>query len=134
MKTMRAPRVLVPLAVVAAACGSSHITTVNQPPNTQVTPPPPPVIVITARGVDQTILHVFEGHATFVNDDTRDHALYLDPHPTHNPSTADCSVPNVGNIPAGTRIELTNLRPSLCFFHDEAVPTDGAFRFAVLVH
>lgn len=122
------------LALIAAGCGSSNITTVKGSPDPNATPLPPPVIVITARGVDQVVLHVFEGHATIVNDDTKDHALFLDPHPTHNPSTLDCSAPNVGNIPAGTRFEMTNLRPSLCFYHDEAVPTDGAFKFSMLVH
>src|SRR5262245_43368664 len=111
MEPMRARGVLWPLLLMAAGCGSSKITTVNTPPTASESPPPPPVIVITARGVDQQVLHVFEGHATFVNDDTQGHALYLDPHPTHNPSAADCSAPNLGMIPAGTRVEITNLRP-----------------------
>jgi hypothetical protein len=122
------------LAVLAVACGSSTITTVRPSPGPSATPLPPPVIIITARGVDQVVLHVFEGHATIINNDTQDHALYLDPHPGHNPFSGDCSVPNPGVIAAGTRLELTNLRPSLCFFHDEAVPADGAFKFSMLVH
>jgi hypothetical protein len=129
------PAVLVSiLALFAAACGSSTITTVRPTPGPSATPLPPPVITITARGVDQVVLHVFEGHATIINNDTKDHALYLDPHPGHNPFSGDCSAPNPGVIAAGTRLELTNLRPSLCFFHDEAVPADGAFKFSMLVH
>jgi hypothetical protein len=124
----------VALAVVAAGCGSSTITTVRATPDPNATPLPPPVVVITARGVDQVVLHVFEGHATIINNDTRDHALYLDPHPGHNPPAVDCSAPNPGNIPAGTRLELNNLRPALCFFHDEAAPGDNAFKFSMLVH
>jgi hypothetical protein len=31
-------------------------------------------------------------------------------------------------------VELRDLRPSLCFFHDEAAPADGAFKFSMLVH
>jgi hypothetical protein len=122
-------RLLAPwLAVAAAGCGSSSITTVR------ATPLPPPVVVITARGVDQVIVHVFEGEATIVNDDTKDHQVFLDPHPGHNPFSGDCSVPNPGTIAAGTRMKLTGLRPSLCFFHDEAVPADNAFKFSMLVH
>jgi hypothetical protein len=122
------------LAVFAAACGSSTITTVRPTPGPSATPLPPPVIVITARGVDQVVLHVFEGHATIINNDTQDHALYLDPHPGHNPFAGDCSVPNPGVIAAGARFEMSNLRPGLCFFHEEAAPGDSAFKFSMLVH
>ena len=122
------------LAMAAAACGSSTITTVRPSPGPTATPLPPPVVVITARGVDQVVVHVFEGHATIVNDDTVDHTVFLDPHPGHNPFSGDCSVPNPGTIAAGTRVQLTNLRPSLCFFHDERVPADNAFKFSMLVH
>ena len=122
------------VAVIAVGCGSSTITTVRPSPGPSATPLPPPVIVISASGVDQVVLHVFEGHATIINNDTKDHGVYLDPHPTHNPFSGDCSVPNPGVIAAGARLELTGLRPSLCFFHDEAVPTDNAFKFSMLVH
>ena len=119
-------------AVVAFACGSSSVS----PPVAPVSPGviPPPIVTVTSSGVDQPVLHVFEGTATIINNDTREHAFFLDPHPGHNPLPADCSVPNIGLMEPGTRRELTGLRPSLCFFHDDLTLGDRSLTFSMLVH
>lgn len=130
-------RRLIPFAAAVAffaiACGSSHISAPSGPPASPESLPPP-IVTITASGVDQQVLHVFFGTATIVNNDTREHAFFLDPHPGHNPLPADCSVPNVGILEPGTRRELTGLRPSLCFFHDDLALGDRSLMFSILVH
>lgn len=121
------------LAMIAAfGCGSSSVS----PPVAPVSPAviPPPIITVTSSGVDQPVLHVFEGTATVINNDAREHAFFLDPHPGHNPLPADCSMPNIGLMEPGTRREMTGLRPSLCFYHDDLALGDRSLTFSVLVH
>jgi hypothetical protein len=123
---------LVAAAMAAFGCGSSSVS----PPVAPVSPGviPPPIVTVTSSGVDQPVLHVFEGTATVINNDTREHAFFLDPHPGHNPLAADCSMPNIGLMEPGTRREMTGLRPSLCFYHDDLALGDRSLTFSVLVH
>jgi hypothetical protein len=122
------------LALLAAACGSSGGGP-SGPPEPSPTPLGPPVMTITASGVDPQVLHTFDARetVTFVNADARAHDLRSDPHPQHT----DCPAINGGPIPPGERREIAGPslpRFTLCYYHDEADPTNSAYRGVVVTH
>lgn len=103
------------------------------PPTPPPTPPPGGFVVsITPTGVSPQVLHVWEGRkAGFVNEDTRPHAVFADPHPAHS----DCSgLLSVGTLAPGERRDVANLPIDACYYHDEGDPGNRAFQGLVLVH
>ena len=109
---MRASRLLWPVVLFAAACGSDGGTT---------TSPSPPVagttVTITASGVSPKNLQVTPGtQVTFINNDARNHEMTSDPHPEHT----DCPELNqVGVIVPGQSKQTGNLNNRrTCGYHD----------------
>jgi len=123
------------LALFAAACGSSGGGPSGTPtPAASPTPLGPPVATITPSGMQPQVLHTFDAREsiTFVNADGRAHDLRSDPHPAHT----ECPALSV-DLQPGERQEITGPslpRFTLCFYHDEADPTDDRFRGVVVTH
>jgi hypothetical protein len=94
--------------------------------------PEPGTITITASGVTPTEIRVPRfGRVTFVNNDTRAHAMSSDPVQTHS----DCpAINDVGTIdPGQSRATGTLSIPRVCGFHDHIRETDRAFMGRIIV-
>jgi hypothetical protein len=109
--------------VCLAACNGSPSTP---------SPSEPGTITITASGVSPTEIRIPRfGRVTFVNNDTRPHAMSSDPVQSHS----DCpAVNDVGIIdPGQSRTTGTLSVPRVCGFHDHIRETDGAFMGRIIV-
>jgi hypothetical protein len=111
-------------AIQLAACGGG---TPSSP-----SPPAPATVVITAAGVTPSEVRVERfGRVTFVNNDTRAHAISSDPITLHT----DCpAINDVGILdPGQSRMTGTLSTPRACGFHEHIRETDPAFtgRFVV---
>jgi plastocyanin len=109
------------LTTIFGACGG------NSNPSAPTNPPPPSgggggtssgtVFTLTPAGVDPKELTISPGtRVQFVNNDTRNHEINSDPHPTHG----DCPEINaVGFLTPGQSRETGTLNtPRTCGFHD----------------
>jgi hypothetical protein len=120
------PAVLAPLAL-AAACGSSRITTNTSTPPRVASTPHPPILTITASGIEPREAHFGDPtELTIVNADTRPHSIYTDRHPSHD-QYKECAMMNVGLLEPGERRVLPPPSHIACFYHDENDPDDQAF-------
>jgi hypothetical protein len=123
------------VAIAPLACGSSGGGDPSQTPGPSPSPLGPPTTTITATGLDPQVLHTFnfQETVTFVNGDSRAHDIRSDPHPAHS----DCPSMNLGTMMPGERREIAGPslpRFALCYFHDEAEPTNSVFRGVVVTH
>jgi hypothetical protein len=111
--------------------GVMGLAACNGSPSTP-TPPEPGTITITASGVTPTEIRVPRfGRVTFVNSDTRAHAMSSDPVTTHT----DCpEINEVGIVdPGQSRTTGTLSIPRVCGFHDHLRETDPAFKGRIVV-
>jgi plastocyanin len=125
MKTLTrlAPGVLATFAT--AACGSS--TTAPSSGGTSTN-----TITITAAGVSSQAIVVSQGsQVTFINNDTREHDMYSDPHPEHT----DCpEINQVGALLAGQRRQTGNLNTiRTCGYHDHLDATNASLRGTIKI-
>jgi plastocyanin len=118
--------VAVGIALLAAACGSDGGGMPPSPPTATTT------ITITSSGVSPKNVVVSPGaQVTFVNNDSRDHEIDSDPHPTHT----DCPALNtVDFIVPGQSKQTGNLNDvGTCGFHDHMRPEDAALHGAIKI-
>jgi plastocyanin len=124
------------IAIAAIGCGSSSSSTPSTP--TSPTPPPttPPVqtttITITASGVSPQRITVSPGsRVTFVNNDTRQHEMNSDPHPTHG----DCPpIDDVGFLAPGQSKQTGNLNTvRTCGYHDHNQPDTASLKGQIVI-
>ena len=95
-----------------AACGGSDSSSPSTPGVT-----PAATITITASGVSPKTVTVSPGsQVLFINNDSREHQMYSDPHPEHT----DCpEFDQVGALAPGQRRQTGNLNTvRTCGFHD----------------
>jgi plastocyanin len=99
-------------ALFAAACGGSSSTS----PSTGGGPSGP-TIVISNNAVSPASITVSVGsQVTFVNNDSRPHDMFSDPHPEH---TQCPEINQVGHLEAGQSRQTGNLvTPRTCGYHD----------------
>jgi plastocyanin len=116
--------------VAAGACKSDNPATPSPTPTT------PPVatttITITAAGVNPKDITVPRGRqVTFVNNDSVNHQMNSDPHPTHG----DCAeLDQVGFLGPGQSRQTGNLNtPRVCGFHDHLNDSRAALRGTVTI-
>jgi plastocyanin len=113
--------------LLAAACGNDG----GGPP----APSPPTAtstITITSSGVSPKNVVVSPGsQVTFVNNDSRDHEIDSDPHPTHT----DCPAINtVDFIVPGQSKQTGNLNDvGTCGFHDHMRPEDAGLHGTIRI-
>jgi plastocyanin len=132
------------IVLAAAACGggssggTSNTPTTPTPPTTTTTPPTtnPPVqtttITITASGVSPQRITVSQGaRVTFVNNDTRQHEMNSDPHPTHG----DCPpIDDVGFLAPGQSKQTGNLNVvRTCGYHDHNQPDTESLKGQIVI-
>ncbi len=103
----------------ALACGGSGGGSTTGPSTTITcsTLPDSKTILIANNAVCPQTLTVPRGtQVTFINNDSRPHEMYSDPHPEHT----DCPELNqVGHLEPGQRHDSGNLNtPRRCGFHD----------------
>ena len=120
-----------PLRVMAlaffAGCGGSDVAP-SQPPAAT----PAATITITASGVSPRNITVSPGsQVQFVNNDSREHQMYSDPHPEHT----DCPpFDQVGSLRPGDSRTTGNLNVTrTCNFHDHLRFEDAALRGSVII-
>ena len=123
------------IALAAVACGGSSDNTPSTP-TTPTTPTTPPVqtttITITASGVSPQRITVSPGtRVTFVNNDTRQHEMNSDPHPTHG----DCPpIDDVGFLAPGQSKQTGNLNTArTCGYHDHNQPDTASLRGQIVI-
>jgi plastocyanin len=110
-----------------AACGGSDSTSPSTPVVT-----PAATITITASGVSPRTVTVSPGsQVLFINNDTREHQMYSDPHPEHT----DCPpFDQVGALTPGQSRATGNLNVvRICNFHDHLRFEDNALRGSVII-
>ena len=130
--------ILVTVAAVATACGggdndggSGTPTTPTNPTN-PTNPTPTTTITITASGVSPQVITVPAGtRVTFINNDSRQHEMNSDPHPTHGECPA---IDDVGFIAAGQTKLTGNLTVRrTCGFHDHNQPDARTLQGQIIV-
>jgi plastocyanin len=120
------------LAASAMACGSSNPTGPSGGGGGGGGGTGGTTITITASGVSPRELTVPAGtRVTFINNDSRQHEMNSDPHPTHG----DCpGIDDVGFIaPGQTKMtgNLTQVRR--CGFHDHNMPDVVSLQGSIIV-
>ena len=89
-------------------------------------------ITITAAGVSPQRITVSPGtRVTFVNNDSRQHEMNSDPHPTHG----DCPpIDDVGFLAPGQSKQTGNLNTvRTCGFHDHNQPDTASLQGQIVV-
>jgi hypothetical protein len=121
----------VALAAVLAVGGCSS----GSPGTAQPSPTPAPettIITITSSGASPKTVVVSPGsQVVFVNNDSREHQMYSDPHPEHT----DCpEFDQVGSLAPGQRRQTGNLNMvRTCGFHDHINFENQALRGTVTI-
>jgi plastocyanin len=111
----------VTVAIVSTSCGSSSTTAPTTGSGSGSGGTSSTTITITSTGVSPKNLTVTRGaQVTFVNNDTRPHEMYSDPHPDHT----DCPELNqVGHLEPGQSRQSGNLVIArVCGYHDHINP------------
>jgi plastocyanin len=118
------------LAAFVTGCGGgSPSSPSGQGPGTGT---PGTTITISASGASPSTLTVAAGtRVTFVNRDSRSHAMFSDAHPDHG----DCPALNdVGLLNPGQSRETGNLVfAGRCGFHDHDDPTNRSLQGTIIV-
>jgi len=119
--------VAVVVALCVAACSGSSPGETLSP-----TPSPEATVTITSTGASpKTIVVSPGGQVLFINNDTRDHQMYSDPHPEHT----DCpEFDQVGALAPGQRRQTGNLNTArTCGFHDHINFANPSLRGTVTI-
>jgi plastocyanin len=127
-------------ALTLAACGGGGDSTPTAPtptPSPTPTPTPTPTpggttITITASGVSPQSLTVAPGtRVTFVNNDTRNHEMNSDPHPSHG----DCpELDQVAFLTPGQSKQTGNLNTiRTCGYHDHNQPSTTSLQGTIVI-
>jgi plastocyanin len=115
-------------ALGIAACACSGRGDIQPSP----APAPAATITITSTGASPKSIVVSPGsQVLFVNNDTRDHQMYSDPHPEHT----DCpEFDQVGSLTPGQRRQTGNLNTlRTCAFHDHLAFENQSLRGTVVI-
>ena len=114
------------LALAATACGGGSSDASGTNPGSPTAPSGPTTatttITIANNAVSPKDIVVVRGsQVTFVNNDSRTHEMYSDPHPEHT----DCpEINNVGFLDPGQSRQTGNLNTvRTCGYHDHNQPT-----------
>lgn len=89
-------------------------------------------IAITASGASPKSIAVARGtQVTFVNGDSRAHAMHSDPHPEHG----DCpEIDQVGHLTPGQSRQTGNLNtPRACGYHDHLRSSSAALKGTITI-
>ena len=117
------------LAVSTAGCGGSSDVSPSPPSSGDA---PAATITITATGASPKSVTVSPGsQVLFVNNDSREHQMFSDPHPEHT----DCpAFDQVGSLGAGPRRTTGNLNVArTCNFHDHLHFEETSLRGSVII-
>ena len=123
----RQPILLAVSLIGIAACGGSDSSSPSTPGVT-----PAATITITASGVSPKTVTVSPGsQVLFINNDSREHQMYSDPHPEHT----DCPpFDQVGSLVPGQSRATGNLNVvRTCNFHDHLRFEDNSLRGSVII-
>ncbi len=91
-----------------------------------------PTITITSSGASPRSMTVSLGsQVTFVNNDSRTHQMYSNPHPEH----ADCpEINQVGFLDPGQSRQTGNLNTArTCGYHDHGEPSDVSLQGTITI-
>ena len=120
--------VVLALAIGFGACGSKSPAAPGGGGDGNITA----TITITSTGVSPKEVTISAGQRVqFVNNDTQNHTINSDPHPTHG----DCpGIDSVGFISIGQTKATSNLNTvRTCGYHDHVLFTDTRFQGTIRV-
>jgi plastocyanin len=121
------------LAVALAACGSSTGGggTPPSPTLTCSTLPSATILILNNAACPQALSVSRGTQVTFVNNDTRAHEMFSDPHPEHT----DCTELNqVGHLEPGQTRQTGNLNAARrCGFHDHLNDQNRALQGTITI-
>jgi hypothetical protein len=128
---MRAKLILA-VSAVAMGCGGGGYSNPN-PGNPNPSPNPVPEVMITIAGgsLSPQTVHVQRGATvSFVNNDSNDHEISSNPHPTHT----ECPELNVGRLGPGQKAvaRMDSTRAS-CGFHDHLDETNASLQGTIFL-
>jgi plastocyanin len=101
-------------------------------PSPDPVPAPSPTIVITSAGVSPKTIQIALGsRVLFINNDSRSHNMYSDPHPEHT----DCpEINQVAFLSPGERRETGNfVMARSCGFHDHDNPDNESLKGTITI-
>lgn len=113
---------------LAVACGDDSPTD----PSDDTPPTATTTLTITTSGVTPRTIVVSRGaQVTIVNNDTRNHNMTSDPHPTHT----DCpEINQVGLLTPGQSKQTGNLTTArTCGFHDHDSPGTTSLQGSIVI-
>ena len=89
-------------------------------------------ITITSAGVSPSQVTIAVGQSvTFVNNDSRNHDMESDPHPTHG------NCPSIGNVatvtPGQSKTTFGFAGAGTCGFHDHNLPETGSLTGRIII-
>ena len=119
-------------AVVFGACGSQSSGTPPSPALTCSTlPDTRTVLIVNNAACPQTLTVPRGSQVTFINNDTRQHEMFSDPHPDHT----DCPELNqVGHLDPGQSRQSGNLNIARrCGFHDHMNSENRALQGTIVI-
>jgi plastocyanin len=106
----------VALAVACGGCGGSSSTTPSPALTCSTLPNATTILIVNNAVCPQTLTVPAGSRVTFINNDTRLHEMFSDPHPEHTNCT---EINQVGHLEAGQQRETGNLNTlRSCGFHD----------------
>ncbi len=111
------------IAAAVACSGDSPVSPGPEPSNT---------ITITGAGANPQTVRIRVGErVVFTNNDSVDHDMSSDEHPTHTECPA---INQVGYLRPGETRETGNfVRPETCSFHDHINPTNATLNGSIIV-
>ena len=118
------------LAALMAGCGSSG-STGPDPALSCSNLPPRTVLILNNAACPQTLTVSPGTRVTFINNDTRAHEMFSDPHPEHT----DCQELNqVGHLEPGQTRDTGNLNTvRRCGFHDHINDANRALQGTITI-
>ena len=117
--------------VLAIACGGTSAT----PPSPTLTcatlPNATTILIVNNAACPQTLTVPPGSRITFINNDTRDHDMFSDPHPEH---TNCVEINQVGHLAPGQQRETGNLNTvRSCGFHDHMQDQNRALQGTIVI-
>jgi plastocyanin len=102
--------------VLAVACGGTSVTPPSPTLTCSTLPNATTILIVNNAVCPQTLTVPPGSRVTFINNDTRAHDMFSDPHPEH---TNCVEINQVGHLEAGQQRETGNLNTvDSCGFHD----------------
>lgn len=126
------PRMLVVTALLAAGCGGASAPS-SPSPATTGGGSTSATVTISSAGVSPIELILTAGQrVTFTNNDSVEHQMYDDPHPSHDGNCPELN--QIGSLRPGESKESGNfVAAKTCTYHDHLRPTSSTLKGRIVI-